>query len=312
MTQFFEKFNWEALFNQIIHWFIVTLPAIILVLFLGFLGLRFWHGFVKRLKVILLKRAARSESPTSIEAEKRVETLLGIVTLAGKIAIWVVMILIILRKVNIEIGPIIASLGIAGLAIGFGAQELVRDVVTGFFILLENHVRTGDVAIINGQGGLVEDISLRTISLRDQAGTIHVFQNGKISTLANMTKGWSAMVFDIRVAYKENTDRVVGVMKEVADKLKDDPNYSDKIIEPIEIFGVDSFGDSAVVIRARIKTLPIQQWVVGREYRRRLKMAFDEYGIEIPFPHRTIYWGDEARPLEMKILQDDQKNSRQT
>jgi small conductance mechanosensitive channel len=302
-----ENVNWTLLIDQIIRWFIVTLPSILLIVISGVLALRFWNIFVRKLKLLLLKRALKGDPANIIESEKRVETLLGIITLAGKVTIFILVGLIILRKINIEIGPIIASLGIFGLAVGFGAQELVRDVVTGFFILLENHIRTGDVAIINGTAGLVEEISLRTIILRDQAGTIHVFQNGKINTLSNMTKGWSAAVFDIGVAYKENTDEVSQVMEQVAATLLEDPGFKDKILQPIEILGVDSFGNSAVIIKARIKTLPSQQWVTGREYRRRLKKAFDEKGIEIPFPHSTIYWGDETKPLQVKMIEQEKE-----
>jgi small conductance mechanosensitive channel len=206
-----------------------------------------------------------------------------------------------LKKINIEIGPVLAGAGIVGLAVGFGAQELVRDFITGFFILLENQIRTGDVAIINGTGGVVEKIELRTITLRDLSGVVHIFQNGKINAVSNMTKGWSAMVFDIGVAYKEDLNKVMKIMKEVADEMQKDPEFSSRILEPMEIFGLDEFGDSALVVKGRIKTRPIEQWSVGREYRKRLKEAFDENHIEIPFPHRTIYWGEEIDPLKLTM-----------
>jgi moderate conductance mechanosensitive channel len=218
--------------------------------------------------------------------------------------------MLILGKIGVNIGPILASVGILGLAIGFGAQELVRDIISGFFILLENQIRTGDVAIINGTGGLVERIELRTVTLRDQSGTVHVFQNGKISSMSNMTKDWSAMVFDIGVAYKEDTQKVMDLIKSVGDELKDDPVFKYDIIEPIEVMGLNEFADSAIIIRARIKTRPIKQWSVGREYRKRLKSAFDENNIEIPFPHTTVYWGDEINPLKLDInkMPDKMKN----
>jgi small-conductance mechanosensitive channel len=136
--------------------------------------------------------------------------------------------------------------------------------------------------------------------LRDLSGVVHVFQNGKVNSLSNMTKKWSGMVFDIGVAYKEDTDKVYEIMIQVAEELRADPDFENKILEPIEVFGVDQFADSAVVIKARFKTKPIEQWAVGREYRRRLKKAFDEQGIEIPFPHRTVYWGEEIKPLHLK------------
>jgi small conductance mechanosensitive channel len=129
---------------------------------------------------------------------------------------------------------------------------------------------------------------------------VHIFQNGKISTLSNMTKGWSAMVFDIGVAYKENPDKVIEVMRRVSEEMRADKEFAPNILEPMEIFGVDEFGDSAVIVKGRLKTKPIQQWVIGREYRRRLKKAFDDEGIEIPFPHRTIYWGAETKPLAVQ------------
>ena len=198
--------------------------------------------------------------------------------------------------------PILASAGIVGLAVGFGAQNLVRDIINGFFMILENQVRVGDVAIVNGTGGLVEAISFRTITLRDLAGTVHIFPNGTVTTLANMTKDWSAYVLDIGVAYIEDTDRVTGVMKSVADELQQDPRFGQHILQPIEIFGVDQFGESEVVIKARLKTLPIQQWTVGREYRRRLKKAFDQQNIEIPFPHRTLYMGEASHPFVFKDI----------
>jgi moderate conductance mechanosensitive channel len=242
--------------------------------------------------------AAASPTPrVSAPHRPRAETLLGIVHKAGEIAISTLLGMLILMQFGVNVAPLIAGAGILGLAVGFGAQELVRDVITGFFVLLENQVRVGDVAVINGTGGLVESIGLRTIVLRDLAGVVHVFQHGKIQTLSNMTKEWSAMVFDVGVAYKEDTDVVVQVMREVAESLQKDPDYASKILEPMEIFGVDAFGDSAVVIKGRIKTNPIEQWAVGREYRRRLKKSFDDRRIEIPFPHRTLHFGEASPAL---------------
>lgn len=238
---------------------------------------------------------------TDLEKEKRATTLIGILDGVIIVSLWAIFIMIFLKEVGINIAPILAGAGIIGLAVGFGAQELVRDGISGFFLLLENRVRTGDVAIVNGTGGLVENINLRTITLRDLSGVVHTFQNGKIDTLANMTKDWSAMVFDIGVAYKENVDGVIEIIREVGEKLQSDEEFKEKFVDPIEIFGLDKFGDSAVVVKARIKTIPSAQWVVGREFNKRLKVAFDERGIEIPFPHRTIYWGDAIAPLNLRM-----------
>ncbi len=287
--------------DKFIQWSVSELPSILILIVVLIITLRVVKFAVKRLRKFLVARADRRDEDDTNEAEKRVATLMGILHGIAKVVIWTLFLMILLNKLGINIGPILAGAGILGLAVGFGAQELVRDVITGFFILLENQIRTGDVAIINGTGGLVEKIELRTVTLRDFSGVVHIFQNGKINTLSNMTKEWSAMVFDIGVAYKENTDTVMEVIRQVGNELQQDEEYGPKIIEPIEVFGVDKFGDSAVVIKARFKTKPIEQWNVGREFRRRLKHAFDERKIEIPFPHTTVYWGEEITPLQLKL-----------
>jgi small conductance mechanosensitive channel len=290
---------WGQIARETMAWSLRTAPRI-LVLALGlFLALKVLRLALRRLRVHVVSRNG-SSTAEALEHEKRLDTLIGIARKVAVIAIWSMFAMLLLVEVGINVGPLIAGAGVLGLAVGFGAQELVRDVISGFFMLLENHLRNGDVAIINGTGGLVESIGLRTITLRDLSGTVHVFQNGKINTLANMTKEWSAIVFDIRVAYKEDTDKVIDVMREAAEGLRQDEKFGSKILEPMEIFGVDALGESAVIIKARLKTIPIEQWSVGREYRRRLKYAFDKRGIEIPFPHRTLYWADQANNASLE------------
>ncbi|HON96277.1 MAG TPA: mechanosensitive ion channel family protein, partial [Deltaproteobacteria bacterium] len=176
-------------------------------------------------------------------------------------------------------------------------------VISGFFFILEDQVRVGDVAVVNGTGGLVEQINFRTIVLRDLEGVVHVFPNGTVSTLSNRTKTWSGYVFDLGVAYKEDTDTVIKIIAQVGEEMMRDPTFGPLMLDAPEIFGVDRFDDSAVVIKGRLKTKPIQQWVVGREFLRRIKYAFDEAGIEIPFPHQTVYFGDASKPFELKILE---------
>jgi small conductance mechanosensitive channel len=215
--------------------------------------------------------------------------------------LWTVVVIIALSQIGFDVTPILAGAGIVGLAVGFGAQNIVRDLISGFFMVLEDQVRVGDVAVVNGTGGLVEAISFRTIVLRDLAGVVHVFPNGTINTISNMTKVWSGYVIDMGVAYKEDTDHVADIMRRVAEEMRQDSEWGYRILEPIEIFGVDDFADSAVVIKARLKTHPIQQWNVGREYRRRLKKAFDAEGIEIPFPHRSIYVGEATKPFQVML-----------
>lgn len=304
MSEYFSKEFWQQLLSNIQKWIIQDLPGILIVFILLIIILRMVNMLLNSLKTNLTVRAGKKSKTSSEEAEKRINTLTGIVKSITKIVLWSVFIMIFLKKINIDITPILASAGILGLAVGFGAQELVRDVISGFFILLENQIRTGDVAVINGTGGLVEKIELRTITLRDFSGVVHIIQNGKINSLANMTKEWSAIVLDIGVAYKENIERVMQLMHEVGEKMKQDEEFGASILEPIEVFGLDKFGDSALVIKARLKTKPGMQWSIGREYRKQLKAAFDENNIEIPFPHTTVYWGEKINPLKLNVLKN--------
>jgi small conductance mechanosensitive channel len=236
----------------------------------------------------LVDEVARGEDRDAIERAKRVRTLGTLIENTVAVAVVACSVLMVLRELGLDIMPLLTGAGIAGLAIGFGAQTLVKDVISGFFLILENQVRVGDVASINGTGGLVEAIRLRTITLRDLHGTVHVFPNGSITTLSNLSKDFSFAVLDVGVAYKEDTDRVVEVLRRVAAELREDPELGPTVLEPLEVLGVDQFGESAVVIKVRMKTLPLKQWAVGRELRRRIKKAFDREGIEIPFPHRTV------------------------
>lgn len=273
-----------------------------LILIAGYVASRFLRVALSRLESVLIKAGEATETVPGA-ARKRVTTLIGLLRTLTLVLLWAVIVIMALGQLGLDITPILAGAGIIGLAVGFGAQNLVRDVISGFFLVLENQVRVGDVAIVNGTGGLVEAITFRTIVLRDLAGIVHVFPHGTVNTLSNMTKGWSGYVIDVGVAYKEDTDRVVEVMRRVAEELRQDRNFGSMILEPMEIFGVDNFGESEVTIKARFKTQPLQQWNVGREYRRRLKKAFDTEGIEIPFPHRSIYVGEASKPLQV-LLQE--------
>jgi small conductance mechanosensitive channel len=286
MDQFFT----EQLSPFLVHKSMAILEAslrILLIALVAYVAIRALRFGLGKLEQVLLTWRAR-EDKERIANEKRVKTLTGLLRTICLTLVWVVGIVMSLDQIGLDITPILAGAGIVGLAVGFGAQNLVRDIINGFFVILENQVRVGDVAIVNGTGGLVEAISFRTITLRDLSGTVHIFPHGTVTTLANMTKGWSATVMNIGVAYKEDTDRVAEIMREVGKDLQQDEQFGGKILEPIEILGVDAFGESAVEIKVRIKTLPIEQWGVGREYRRRLKKAFDRENIEIPFPHRTL------------------------
>jgi small conductance mechanosensitive channel len=289
-----QGINWEVI--------IFTSSRILLVLFLTWLGMVILQKILTKLEQRLLIQSKITGEPPS-ESEKRVETIIRLIRQATLILVWVTTILIILKEIGVDVGPILASAGIVGLAVGFGAQNLVRDFISGFFFILENQVRVGDVAIVNGTGGLVERVNFRTIVLRDLGGIVHVFPNGTVTTLSNLTNDWSAYVFDIGVAYKENTDKVIEVMNSVGSEMKQDKIFGSFMLEEPEIFGVDKFDNSAVVIKGRIKTKPIRQWQVGREYLRRIKLAFDNVGIEIPFPHQTLYFGEASKPIEVALLE---------
>ena len=299
MEKYFTIDFWKESIKIFNHWLVNDLPSLLILILLLVILLRVTSAVIKNLEHVLFKRTAYRDEEPDLEIEKRLNTLMGIVRKTTRIIIWSIFGMIFLQKININIAPILTGAGIVGLAVGFGAQELVRDFISGFFILLEDGIRTGDVAILNGTTGKVERIELRTITLRDSSGVVHIFQNGKINTISNMTKGWSAMVFNIGVAYKEDLTQVMQLMKEVGDGMFADPKFKYQMLDTIEVSGLDSFGDSALVIRGRIRTKPGQQWGIGREYRKRLKEVFDKHNIEIPFPHQTIYWGEEMDRLRM-------------
>lgn len=290
----FQEFNWEQV--------IVTCTRIAVVLFLAWLCMVVLKKVLSNLEGRLLEQSKKADEPPS-ESVKRVETLIRLIRQAAFIVLWVTTLLILLKEIGVDIAPVLASAGIVGLAVGFGAQNLVRDFISGFFFILENQIRVGDVAIINGTGGLVEKVNFRTIVLRDLGGIVHIFPNGTVTSLSNLTNDWSAYIFDIGVAYKENTDKVVEVMSQVGSEMKQDESVGPYMLEEPEIFGVDKFDNSAVVIKGRIRTKPIRQWQVGREYLRRIKLAFDDAGIEIPFPHQTLYFGEASKPVEVAILE---------
>ncbi len=263
-----------------------ALIRVALVVAAGYLIIKLLRGAFSRLENLLIHATENRESVSGAAAQ-RIRTLASVLWTIAHGVLWFIVVLIALSQFGINVGPILAGAGVFGLAAGFGAQHLVRDLVSGFFLLLENQIRVGDTAIINGSTGLVEAVTFRTVVLRDQAGVVHVFPNGTINTLANATMDWSAYVIDVAVSYKEDTDRVTAIMRRVADEMRTEAEYRRLMLEPIEIFGVDSFTESSVTIKARFKTQPSHQLTIGREYRRRLKKAFDAEGIEMPGPARN-------------------------
>ncbi|MDP2985083.1 mechanosensitive ion channel family protein [Hydrogenophaga sp.] len=229
------------------------------------------------------------------ESAKRAETLGRVFRYLASVVVSLIAIMLVLAELGVSVAPILGAAGVVGLAIGFGAQSLVKDFFTGFFILLENQIRQGDVVKLGDHAGMVEVVTLRYVQLRDYDGNVHYVPNGHISTVINMTRGFSNAVMDIGVAYRENVDEVMAVMHSVAAELRKDPAFQLKIMADLEMAGVNSWADSAVIIRCRFRTLPLEQWGVKREYLRRLKAAFDEPGSEIPYPHMTVYAGQDRQ-----------------
>lgn len=294
-VNFLSDISWHNIFASGLRILVVLIAAWIAMHLLR-------RGLLRLEQQLALRTRKEGEPPT--EAAKRIDTLIRLLRQGIYLVLWIIVVLLILRQAGIDITPLLAGAGIIGLAVGFGAQSLVKDLISGFFFLLENQIRVGDVAMVNGTGGLVEAINFRTIILRDLSGTVHIFPNGNVTTMANMTQGWSAYVFNLGVAYKEDTDKVVDIINQVGAEMKADPAYGRFMLDELpELFGVDKFGDSAVFIKGRLKTTPIKQWELGREFLRRIKKAFDDQGVEIPFPHRTLYMGEASKPSDIRTSQ---------
>lgn len=271
----------------------------ITILLVVLVTIALWEAVAAGIEYYLTGGAAGQ--PTARSARAR--TLLPLLRRTVSIVLGLIAALIVLSELGINIAPLLAGAGVVGLAIGFGAQTLVKDVITGIFILTEDTVAVGDIVDLGGNGGVVEDISIRTIRLRDTEGIVHVIPFSEVTKIKNMTRGYAQALFDLRVSYRENIDEVIEVIKTLAAELRAEPEWNARILDDLEMWGVDQLADSAVVLRFRIKTLPAQQWSVKREFSKRIKRRFDELGIEIPFPHRTVYLGADkqgnARPLHL-------------
>ena len=234
-----------------------------------------------------------------IERTKRAQTLGRILQKTLSIVVVVIAALMVLRELELDITPVLTGAGIVGLAVGFGAQTLVRDVISGFFLILEDQVRVGDVAVVNGTGGLVEAINLRTIVLRDEQGTVHVFPNGEIKTLANMSKDFAFYVINVGVSYSDDPDRVAAAIREAGASMLQDPDFQPHILAPIEVYGVDAFETDRLMIKSRIKTVPQKQWLVGRELQKRIARLFRERDIQVPLRQVNLKVEDSPR-LEVR------------
>lgn len=258
---------------------------IVLIAVLSWVAVAFAHKLIRTFRLYLTKNTQDAEEV------KRIATLGRVFRYIASVLISLIAGTLILGELGISIAPILGAAGVVGVAIGFGAQSLVKDYFTGFFLLLENQMRQGDVIDAGGKSGVVEEITLRYVRMRDYDGNVHFVPNGTITTVTNKTRGFAYSVIDVGIAYRENVDDVLAIMRTVGGELRADPDMAPKILEDLEIAGVNDWGDSAVILRCRFKVAPIEQWGIRREYLRRLKTAFDKAGIEIPFPHVTLYPG---------------------
>ena len=278
----------------------LTLLNVVIILALSWLALR-----LSRKGLARLRERMQEGGLADFERIKRLNTLEQVFRYAIAVTIILVTGMLVLSQLGISIAPILAAAGVLGIAIGFGAQSLVKDYFTGLFLLLENQVRQGDVVHVADKAGLVEEMTLRYIRLRDAEGSVHYVPNGTIDSVTNRSRGFAFAVIDIGVAYREDVDEVYAVMREVGAALRADPEFAGKIDDDLEIAGVDNWKDSAVVIRCRFKVKPLEQWGVRRAYLYRLKKAFDAADIEIPYPHLTVYAGHDkeghAAPLPLQL-----------
>jgi small conductance mechanosensitive channel len=293
----------RELAGQLTDWLLSSGLRILVIVILTLICLRLAKVIPSRLFSVFSKEAVEGE------VKKRVNTLSSLLRYVLSATILGVALIMILGEFGIAIGPILAAAGVVGLALGFGSQHLVQDIISGFFILIDDEIRVKDYIQTAGKSGYVERVNLRMTVLRDLAGNVHYIRNGQIDIVTNMTKDFSRYVFEIGVAYREDVDEVAKVIREVDEDLRGDPLFGPDILEPIEVMGLDRFADSALIIKARTKTKPIKQWRVAREFNRRLKKAFDERNIEIPFPHLTLYAGQDkqgqAPPLRVSMSETE-------
>lgn len=276
----------QSIIDAFIPWLISHGFKITLILIAAFVLKRFGKVFITK----AIRKAVVRDHFLSKEAErKREDTLISVFMGTFNIAILIIAGQMILQEIGVEIGPLIAAAGIAGIAVGFGGQYLIRDVISGLFIILENQYRVGDVVCFDNTCGLVEGISLRMTTLRDLDGTVHHVPHGEIKKVSNLSKFYARVNLNLGISYSSDLEKVIKVVNKVGDELAKDPEWKDFIVKPPQFLRVDDFAESAIVIKILGETKPIKQWDVTGELRKRLKIAFDKEGIEIPFPQRVIH-----------------------
>jgi small conductance mechanosensitive channel len=274
-------------FLELIPWRGTAIVGVRIVL----IAIAAWFGAALLNRAIRTFRERIARGLAAPEQVKRAETIGRVFRYIVSVTITLIAGVLILSELGVSIAPILGAAGVVGLAIGFGAQSLVKDYFTGFFILLENQITTGDVVEIAGKSGLVEDLTLRFVRLRDYGGNVHFVPNSQITIVTNMSRGFAQAVIDVGIAYREDIDEAFEVMRQVGRELRGDAAFAAKILDDLEIAGVEKWDDSSIGLRCRFKVGPLEQWSVRREFLRRLKAAFDRSGIEIPFPHVTLYAG---------------------
>jgi small conductance mechanosensitive channel len=261
---------------------------ILFILLFAYIATRAAARVLAGLRKYSVKMMLRSGGGNEFELEKRADTIGNLTGKALFALIWSIAGLMILKEMNFEVRPLLAGAGVAGVAIGFGAQNIIKDVLGGIFLMMENQIRVNDVAVINGKSGLVEEINLRTTVLRGEDGAVHIFPNGTIQGLTNLTREYSYYVFNLTVAYSEDTDRVIAVLVGIAEELCQEEPFRAAVLAPLEVLGVDKLADSGAIVKARFKTIPNQQWMIGREMNRRIIKRFEEAKISMPSSAPTV------------------------
>ncbi len=277
--------TFQNILQILISWFLVQGIKIVLILIVAY----FINFFVKKLIKKAVRKAVNCEDATA--ESKREKTLIRILNGILSVVVWLAAGIMIISELGLNIGPILAGAGILGVALGFGAQWMIKDFLAGLFIILENQYRIGDVICLDNTCGIVEDISIRKTVLRDLDGKVHHVPNGSFSKVANMTHDYSRAHMNISVAYKEDLDKVIALINKVGKNMAEESPWKENIIKPIQVLGTgpDSFDDSGISIKLLGDTKPFQQWDIMREFRRRLKIAFDKENIEIPFPQISVW-----------------------
>jgi small-conductance mechanosensitive channel len=272
--------------QNFIPWFNSHGIKLIIIVLAAYLIRKFGAIFIEK---IIRKSLKTNHFLSKIAEKKREDTLIKVFGGALKIVVLLVAVMMVLSELGLDIGPMLAAAGIAGLAFGFGGQYLVRDIIAGLFIILENQYRVGDVVCFDNTCGLVEDITLRMTILRDLDGTVHHIPNGEIKKASNLSKNFARVNLDIGVSYDSDIEKVIKVINRVGEELAKDPKWKEFIIKPPQFLRVKDFADSAIIVKILGETKPLKQWDVAGELRKRIKIAFDKEGIEIPFPQRVVH-----------------------